>query len=296
MSAQGSRGFVVVAVLWMLAALAALASAYSVFAVNTAASVYLPEARLGADAAIRAAVELTAYRQLSWPKADRPRQGGFTARLGAARLDVAYRAETARVDVNVAPHDLLAGVFLVAGAKDQTAQYLADRIVAWRKPPQDQAEEIEEARIYHNARLSYAPVGAPFDNVLELALLPQMTPGLLARALPSLTVYSGVGTINPLIADPDVLAAVPGLTKKIVSALRDAAAGPKANSAKLSDAAGPAKDYVNVDPNDNLRAEIVVAFPDRRVKAEVVLLVTDSAEEPYQILYWRDDFDGAPAY
>jgi len=295
MSAQGSRGFVVVAVLWMLAALAALASAYSVFAVNTAASVYLPQARLGADAAIRAAVELTAYRQLSWPKADRPRQGGFTARLGAARLDVAYRAETARVDVNVAPRDLLAGVFSVAGARDETAAFLADRIIAWRAPPQDKTKEAEAA-IYHKARLSYTALGAPFDNVLELALLPQMTPRLLVRALPLLTVYSGAATINPLIADPDVLAAVPGMTKKIESAMRAAAAGPRPDSAAVAQAAGPAKDFVNVDPNDNVRADIVVAFPDRRVRAEVVLLITDAADESYQILYWRDDFDGGAGY
>ena len=296
MSAQGSRGFVVVAVLWMLAALAALASAYSVFAVNTAASVYLPQARLGVDAAIRAAVELTAYRQLSWPKADRPRRGGFSTRLGGARLVVAYRAETARVDINVAPRDLLAGVFSVAGAKDETAEFLADRIIAWRNPQPDNAKQAQEAAIYHKARLSYNALGAPFDNVLELALLPQMTPGLLARALPMLTVYSGVGTINPLIADRDVLAAVPGMTKKIESAMRDAAAGPQADSAVVAQAAGPAKDFVNVDPNDNVRAKIVVVYPNRRVTAEVVLLVTDAADEPYQILYWRDDFDGAAAY
>ena len=56
--------------------------------------------------------------------------------------------------------------------------------------------------------------------------------------------------------------------------------------------AGAAKDYVSLEANDKFRAQIVVKLSDRQVTADVVLVVTEHAVEPYQILYWRDDFDG----
>ncbi len=291
MNGRDESGFVVVAILWMLAALAALASAYAVFAVNTAASVYLPQERMRAEQAILAAVELTAYRQLAWPKPARPDQGAFSTRLGVARIDVVYRSESARVDVNAAARDVLAGVFAIAGAKTTAAQFLADRIVAWREAPKEESKRAEAA-LYRKAGLSYQPVGAPFDNALELALLPTMEPALLARALPLLTVHNGTAKVDPLVADAAVLAALPGMTAKIQSALRATAAGKRPDAAALAALAGPAAEFVSLDPNDNVRADIVVTTPQRRVAAQVVLRITETAAEPYQILFWRDDFDG----
>ena len=291
MNGRDESGFVVVAILWMLAALAALASAYAVFAVNTAASVYLPQERMRAEQAILAAVELTAYRQLAWPKPARPDQGAFSTRLGVARIDVVYRSESARVDVNAAARDVLAGVFAIAGAKTTAAQFLADRIVAWREAPKEESKRAEAA-LYRKAGLSYQPVGAPFDNALELALLPTMEPALLARALPLLTVHNGTAKVDPLVADAAVLAALPGMTAKIQSALRATAAGKRPDAAALAALAGPAAEFVSLDPNDNVRADIVVTTPQRRVAAQVVMHITETAAEPYQILFWRDDFDG----
>ena len=186
---RNDDGFILIAVLWMLAALAALASAYAVFAVETAPSAALPEHRLQAEAALRAGVELCAYRQLAYPKAARPDGGAFSTQVGISRVDVTYRAETARVDLNSAPHDMLAGLFQQLGAGAAAGQ-IADRIVGWRGKLKD-SERREEAAIYTKAGLSYGPVGAPFDNALEIALLPGMSPDLVARALRFVTIYGG---------------------------------------------------------------------------------------------------------
>jgi general secretion pathway protein K len=286
-----------VAVLWMLAALAALASAYSMFAINTAASIYLPEQRVKADAAIRAAIELTVYRQLAWPNAARPSRGVFAAKLGAIAINVDYRAESARIDLNAARRDLLTGLFAKVGATSTTAEYLADRIVAWRKRLTE-AERRSEQTIYNQAGLSYSAAGAPFDNVLELAALPRMSPQLLARALPYLTVYNGSGAIDPQIADPLVLGAIPGMTPKIESALTAAVTGRRPDAMTLATIAGPTSDYIGIESNDTIRARVIVTFPGRKIAAEVVVIVTTgaNADEPYQILYWRDDLNGQPIY
>lgn len=287
---RGEDGFVLIAVLWMLAALAALASAYAVFAVRTAPSAALPEQRLRAEAALRAGVELCAYRQLAWPKPARPNGGAFSTQIGTSRIDVVYRAETARVDLNAAPRDMIAALFQQLGAPDATAGFLADRIVGWRGRLKE-GEKAPEAAIYRKAGLGYGPLGAPFDNALEIALLPGMSPELAARALRFVTIY-GAAKIDPLIADPVVLAALPGMTRQIAENFLKARNGPPPDAAALRNMAGPAKDFVSLDPGEYVRAEIVATLSGRQLRAEVVLKLMEGASAPFEIMYWRDDFDG----
>jgi len=283
-------GFVLIAVLWMLAALSALASAYAVYAVQTAPSAALPQERLRAEAALRAGVELCAFRQLAWPKPERPDAGAFSAEVGNSRIDVVYRSESARVDLNAAPHDVIAGLFQQLGATSANAGFLADRVVAWRGRLKE-SDRRKEAAIYAKAGLSYGPLGAPFDNALDIALLPGMTPALAAQALRFVTVF-GAAKIDPLIADPTVLAALPGMTPQIANNFVRARNGPRPDAAALGQMAGSLKDLVSVDPSDYVRAEIVASLNGRRLRAEVVLKLTERSPSPYEVLFWRDDFDG----
>jgi general secretion pathway protein K len=290
MTRRAEDGFILIAVLWMLALLAALASAYAVYAVETAPSAKLIEQRLRAEAAIRAGVELCAFRELSWPKAARPDGGAFSTRVGDSVIDVIFRAESARVDLNAAPRDMIAGLFNALGAAKSEADFAADRVVAWRGrlgPSERQAETA----IYAKFKMGYGPRGAPFDNALELALLPGVSPELARRAVDYMTIF-GVARIDPLIADPLVLAALPGVTPQIVKNLLAARRGPRPDSATLARIAGPVGAFIGADPSDTVRAEIVASLDQRRLRAEVVLKIADSGPAPYEILYWRDDFDG----
>ena len=88
----GLEGFIVVVVLWLLGALSILASIYSVYVVNTAAAA-LPVTtnQLRAEALVSAALELTAYKQLT--QQPRPTSGQFSFRLGQANIAVKFRSE-----------------------------------------------------------------------------------------------------------------------------------------------------------------------------------------------------------
>jgi len=59
---DGARGFIVVAVLWILAALAALVLIYLSYVTNTAVTVAGNTDRVQTDALVNAGVELAAYR------------------------------------------------------------------------------------------------------------------------------------------------------------------------------------------------------------------------------------------
>ena len=84
LSRRGSpntRGFIVVAVLWILAALSALVLIYLTYVTNTAVVVAASTDRIQSDALVTAGVELAAY-QLTAVKQDvRPSSGTFNARM-----------------------------------------------------------------------------------------------------------------------------------------------------------------------------------------------------------------------
>jgi general secretion pathway protein K len=132
-------GFVLVAVLWLLAALATLGSIYSSYAVNTAAGSHVADDRVQAEASIRAGLEMAVYRQLALPEAARPARGGFDMRVGRTAVSVRFLSEGARVDLNAAPPDLLAGLFAAVGVDSARAETFAERIVGWRTKAKDTA-------------------------------------------------------------------------------------------------------------------------------------------------------------
>ena len=289
---QNDSGFVLVAVLWILAALATLASIYSAYAVNTAAGSHLPDDRLQAEASIRAGIEMAAFRQLAVPEPVRPSQGGFNLRVGRTSVAVRFRTEGARIDLNAAPEDLLAGLFAALGVDPKSAKAYADRVIGWRTKAVPNAES-NEAKLYAQWRVPYPPRQAPFQDTLELSLLPGLPAPLIERIRPFVTVFSGRPTVDVSSADPTVLSALPGMTPAILTALLKARGSAPGDRQDLLSLLGPARSAAAVDRSKAIRAAIAVALDNgRQVRADVVFRLTEVGEDPYQLLYWRDDFDG----
>ena len=156
--------------------------------------------------------------------------------------------------------------------------------------------------------MPYPPRHAPFENALELSLLPGIPLGLIERILPFVTVFSGRAEVDVFTADPTILSAFPEMTPKILGAVLNARASDPDDGAALLALLGPAKARATVDKSKVFRASISVEFDSgRRVHAEVVVRLKDQGikdenakdqntngqvDEPYELLYWRDDFDG----
>src|ERR1700733_8160107 len=131
---KNARGFILVAVLWILAALSALVLIYLTYVTNTAVVVATSSDRVQADALVTAGVELAAYRLTAVREDARATSGTFDARIGAAKIAVTFRSEAARIDLNAAPKGLLTGLMVGLGAAPSDAAGYADRIIAWRTP------------------------------------------------------------------------------------------------------------------------------------------------------------------
>jgi len=293
-SRDAASGFILIAVLWIVAALATLASIYSIYAINTTAGSHLADDRLQAEASIRAGVELAVFQLVGAPEGARPTHGAFEARVGRTKIAVRYRTERALVDLNAAPKELLAGLFGAVGVGDAAAAGYAGHIVAWRTKPDPHKADNDEASAYKAAGLTYPPRQGPFNDPLELSLVLGLPPKIVERILPDVTIFSSAAQVDVVTADPEVLAALPGMTPDILNNVLRARGSYGENRQPLIAMLGAAGQSAATGAGKAFRAFVLVDFGrGRRVSAEVVFTLADAAaEEPYQILYWRDDFDG----
>ncbi|MFG1347103.1 type II secretion system protein GspK [Xanthobacter autotrophicus DSM 431] len=271
---QAQDGFILVAVLWILAALATLVGIYATYVSASAMAAVAREEDILADGLAAGAVELAAYRLIATPKEVRPTSGEIGFRRGRAQVLALFRDESARIDLNAASKDIIAGLFVALGAKPEAAADYAGRIVGWRTAPAGGSEELPEA--YRDAGLDYGPRGAAYVHVDEVWRVPGLPAALLAQAMPFLTVYSGRGEVNAREASPLVLAALPG------------AAADAGNGAQ--EGTPPVPPGTTTEPGESVRVTVRVTFDSGRTRtAEAVLLLRDFGEDPYRILSWRAD-------
>jgi general secretion pathway protein K len=285
---RGQRdGFIIVAVLWILGALATLAMIYAVYVIDTAVSFSTHDERLQADAVFTGSLELTAAL-LARP--DAPPNGRFNVRLGNADVLVEFRAENARIDVNVAPKEVLASLFAGLGARAGLAEIYADNVIAWRTPPSTQNNPA--GLNLRASGMPYPPRGAPFPHTGELALVPGLPEQLVDRALPFVTVYSGAPQINIMAAAPEVLAALPGMNPSLLHAVLAQREAEPQNVQKLAALLGPAQPLATGQGSKAVRVIPRIVFDDgQRMSADIVIFLLDSGAEPYRVLSWRDSSD-----
>jgi general secretion pathway protein K len=300
-------GFILVAVLWILAALAVLATIFSVYLANTAVSLSLNDSDIQTEALVYAALELTAYQvspagngqpgapqqqgaqQTAPPPAGQagnrppppPPRGDFSFRLGRANVAVTFLPETARIDINATSPEFLAGFFTSLGVPRQQAEQYVRRMAGWTTAPRAAqtaqqtafAAENNEEALYRAAGRTYGPRGAPFAHVDELSLVVDIPPAFIERIKPFLTVYSGKPEIDVLDAAPEVVAAIPGVTPNLLQALAEARnAGADQESVARLLGALPLQGVVSIAGGDTYRVQVRIRYDNgRQAAAEVVM-------------------------
>ncbi|WP_315764266.1 MULTISPECIES: type II secretion system protein GspK [unclassified Bradyrhizobium] len=286
------RGFVLVAVLWILAALAALAMIFSAFLANSARAIAVNDNALQTEALVSAAVELTAYKLTSSGE-NPPAHGSFHAALNGAEMSVTFTSETARIDLNNAPKELLAGLMSVLGASPENAREYADRIAGWRKRAAPGSAASGEDALYRAAGRSYGPRQAPFAHINELSLVLGLPPALVARALPFVTVFSGSPGVDVINARPEVIAALPGMTPLILKQFLADRDGLDNDPQAIARALGEAKASATQDKCEAYRILVRLRLRNGWQTASEVVIGLKSAANPYRVLAWRDGIGGA---
>ena len=293
-SEQLQHGFVLVAVLWMLAALALLVTIFTVHLSASARAVSLNDGALRTEALVSAGIELAAYRLQLADDKKRPPEGAFHVRLSGTDVAVSFVTEAARVDLNAAPKELLGGLLGVLGAGDDAAKQAADRIIGWRTKAASDGDASKEAALYQAAGRTYSPRQAPFAHVNELSLVLGMTPALVERALPYVTVFSASPGVDVMVAPAEVIAALPGMTPlKLKQFLSDRGSLVNETAALSSSLGasngGPNNGGAEQGKSEAYRIRVSLRFPDGRQTASEVVIGLKAKDVPYRVLSWQND-------
>jgi len=127
-----------------------------------------------------------------------------TIRIGRVPVAVRIENESDKVNPNYASVTLLRALLVETGANPAAAAGLAASIVQWRLAGGLPGRPDPIVARYVAAGDTHAPSGAPFGSLDELNAVLGMTPDLLARLAPHLTLFTDG---NPRTATQDVTVA-----------------------------------------------------------------------------------------
>jgi general secretion pathway protein K len=285
---DGERGIALLVVIWVLALLAILIVGFSGDArteLLVARNHYeSASARAIADAGVSLAIFgiLDPAPEAQWPADGRVREVSYAE--GTIRIRI--QDEGGKIDVNAAPPQLLAGLLSTTGGLPAgDADNLAQAIDAYRQA-QQQADAPASGR--GALRTMVRRQANAFRVIEDLRLVPGITREIYDRIAPFVTVYSGVGDIDPLTAPPEVLRSLPGVNAGEVEAFLAARAQQGPIPGQLPPLNGPVGGSLahRVLQNATVLAEGKTANGTTFTRAAVVSLSADPTA-PYSILSWR---------
>lgn len=231
--------------------------------------------RAGAEALL-AAMPLN---EASWPVDGTP----VTWVFDDAVLTLAVADEGGKVDLNAARDELLEGLFESIGLGPDEATALTDAVRDYTDDDDLRRANGVEAADYRAAGLA-EPKNARFEAVQELLQVYGMTPDLYRALAPALTVYSGRPGIDPRVAPPAALLALPGNDEVAVADLMAARAEDPNATSQLS-----GRDQLVSRSRGRvftIEAEAVTDDGGRFLRGAVVRLA-GRREHPFQILRWE---------
>jgi len=272
------RGSVAILALWAMAIIAALLAAAGATTRSEALIARNMIAASGARHAAEAGTQLGLERLLRRHAAGGAVFDGTPERWqdGSIRVDIAVFDETGKIDINVAPVELLAGLFLAVGEPRETALLLACDVL-------DRRGEIGPG--CPEPVFAAPPRPHRFAAPEELAQLPGFDASLYDKIADYVTTATGASAIAPLVAPRPVLLAVPGATPTLVDAFlqsrRDAGA------MELPAGTGPIPFLMASPGRDFTISAIATTGDGARYRADLQVRLTDLANRPYEVIAWR---------
>ncbi len=257
--ANGERGFALLIVLWTLALLALIGSHITAAAhrmlTRSISLQAAAEASAVADGLVKQAIfGLLAPSARHWPADGVVRAVRFAGGSGM----IVIEDDSGRINPGAASPVLLAALMRRVGVDQVNADRIGAALSAWHS-----ADSGSSAAAYRTAGLSWGPAHERFNDPDEMLLVLGMTPDILARLAPYMSVYTD-GRVDISKASP-----------LVAGVLQDAGA----------DRAPTVDDHAPLVVNITAR----VTRSDARVVRHAVVRIDpndDDAIRPYRILAW----------
>ncbi|HEX4767195.1 MAG TPA: hypothetical protein VH414_13075 [Lichenihabitans sp.] len=250
--------------------------------------------------------------------AERRRGGRFDVRLPGVEIEVAYVSESARIDANAAPPELIAALLRTAGAEPAEVAAALDRIAALRTPaapptgpgaaPAAAADAGTASPLGRDASVTpvatatappvlpnqpaagaQANAAPPIQSVAEVARAWGLSDALAARVAPALTVASRAAKVDPILAARAVvLALFGGDAERTDDFLQRRAQGFATRDSELLLVPVETRSFVGFDDAMALRvvARVTLAGDFSR-RYEVVLGPVQGRGQDLKVLSWQ---------
>ncbi|MBA2079776.1 type II secretion system protein GspK [Rhodanobacter sp. PCA2] len=275
------RGVALLLVLWACTLLAILLGGYAVLARTAALQSRYQFAQTRAHYAAEAGLMRALYAMQGGDARQRWIGDGrsYPFRFDDAAVQVAIVDEEGKVDINVAPPDVLRALFHAAGLDPAAAAGLAANVVDWRSFVTEPGQIGRGRATYEAAGRDYGPRHGPFASLQELQLVLGMTPELYRKLEPAITIWSGRAIPDPNSAPPLALAAIPGLAPQQLQAVqaarqRNAVAGTSPIGGGIT---------------HSIRSQAELADGTRAViRATIRFQASGMGAQPYTVLRWQE--------
>jgi general secretion pathway protein K len=221
MAARSNRGIALISVLWITGLLAVMAASFASSTRTETRLAHNQEENAKAEALADAGVHRAVFGLLDADPARAWRAGGngYAFSLGEGDVQVWIEDEDGKIDLNAAPLQLMAGLFVALGLAEEDARRLADRVGDFRDEDSEAEPLGAEDEAYFDAGLRQGAADRPFADESELLRVLGMTQSLYQQVRPYVTVYSGSEGIDVTRAPRPVIEALPGITPQVVEAL-----------------------------------------------------------------------------
>ena len=200
-------GVAMIVVLWMIMVMMTLAASL-LYATRTESSMVDYARRTAHARAVADAAAHYAVMQLYLPNQERELQLGgtpFMWQYEAAKAEIRVVGENGLIDINHANRQLLTLIFQHLGLDETAAAAMLDALEDFRDVDDLKRLNGAEDGDYEQAGLPFGSKDAPFERIEELQQVLGMTPALYEGLTRLLTVSSGAGGINPMLAPRQTL-------------------------------------------------------------------------------------------
>ena len=215
------RGVALIAVLWAVLLLTVIAGGFTRDARTTIRIAHNTVENARAEALADAGVTLAIDTLLGDVGPGELRTDGTiqTVMFDGARIMVSIQDEGGKINLNLAPVELIAGLFTMTGVDPARSMSLAAAVADWRDKDSARLPDGAEEAEYRAAGLTDGPRNGPFETVAELRQVLGVSEEIYEAVLPALTIYSRRPGIDATTAPHQVLTAIPGITDSEVDAI-----------------------------------------------------------------------------
>lgn len=290
---NGRDGFIMIAVLVVLALLSTFAAGSIIATRSTADSARQFHADLRHEATMRSAVELIGY-EVFILKRGVGIKGWRELRLDAGIARWRMVSDVGLVDLNAAPKELLQAAYGASGGTALAPSTFAARVMDWRDENDVIVVGGAESDAYRVAGAVHRPRNGPFRVIEDLTYVLGLSDLDVARLRPFVTVYSRSNKLDYRTAPQALIERLPDMSRlelSSIASLRSMKTQP--SDRKISEMIGKQSKFLgNVTPTDVL-VEIETSIEEAGADSHFALVLTigQSGETPYRVSQFHQLFE-----